>query len=81
MQFCKYNDIFGKPKEGSHTMRIPVIDLAVSDTIAVLIIGYLISWYFGYSYWKSIGVIFASGIVVHRLFCVRTKLDTLIFPH
>jgi hypothetical protein len=81
MQFCKHKDIFGKPREGPHSARIPGIDVATTDTMAVLIIGYLISWYSGYSYWKITGGLFVAGIVVHRLFCVRTKLDSLLFPN
>ena len=80
MQFCKHKDFFGKPREDSHTTRIPGIDVSASDTLIVLIIGYLISWYSGYSYWNTIGFLFVSGVVAHRLFCVRSKIDMVLFP-
>jgi hypothetical protein len=78
---CDYKDVFGKPRESLHSTRIKGIDIAAVDTITVLIIGYLISWYSGYSYWKTIGGLFISGIIAHRLFCVRTKIDSLIFTN
>jgi hypothetical protein len=80
MNLCKHKDIFGKPNEGSHSTRIPGIDVSASDTIAVLIIGLFISWVSGYSYWKTIGVIFITGIIAHRTFCVRTTVDRVLFP-
>jgi hypothetical protein len=81
MNLCKHKDIFGKPGEDFHSTRIPGIDVAASDTISVLIVGLLISWFSGYSYWKTIGVIFISGIIAHRAFCVRTTVDRVLFPN
>jgi protein-S-isoprenylcysteine O-methyltransferase Ste14 len=81
MDLCKHKDIFGKPNEGSHSTRIPGINVSASDTFAVLIIGLLISWFSGYSYLGVIGVIFISGIIAHRSFCVRTTVDRVLFPN
>jgi hypothetical protein len=79
MSFCKYKDIAGKPREGIHAARIPGIDVAAYDTFGTLIIAYLISIYMGYNPWKFIGGVLIAGIVAHRVFCVRTKVDEFLF--
>jgi uncharacterized membrane protein len=38
-----------------------------------------ISFFFKTSFWKTSLVLFLLGIVLHRLFCVRTTLDKLLF--
>lgn len=79
MSLCKYKDIFGKPREDVHATRIPGIDIAAADFFIVLIVGYLISLHTGYLAWKVIGGLFIAGIVAHRVFCVRTKVDEFLF--
>lgn len=76
---CKYRDIIGKPGEGLHSTRLfglSVIDVAVS--LAFAVIG---SWITGYSIVLVATIIFVSGIIVHRLFCVNTALNVAIFGH
>jgi hypothetical protein len=77
MNLCKYSNIFGKPNEGPHSTRI--FGFALFDILLVLIIGYFISIKFKYKYLDTILVLFLLGIVVHELFCVKTKLNTLLF--
>jgi len=74
---CKYKDIFGKPSEGVHSIRL--FDLAVIDVIMVIIGGLFIANYFNYNKYKVIGILFLIGIISHRLFCVRTTIDKLLF--
>jgi hypothetical protein len=74
---CKYKDIFGKPSEGVHSIRL--FDLAVIDVIMVIIGGLFIAYYFNYNKYKVIGILFLIGIISHRLFCVRTTIDKLLF--
>jgi hypothetical protein len=76
---CEYKDLFGKPNEGIRKYRI--FNIAVYDTLFVIIIGYLLSYYLGYPLWPTLAVLFISGIVVHRLFCVRSGVDKLLFPN
>ena len=78
MNLCKYKDLFGLPNMGLRKYRI--FDIAIYDTIIVIICAWAISWFFEVPFWPTLVVIFASGIVVHRLFCVRTGLDKKIFP-
>ena len=75
---CKYKDIFGKPNTGLHSLKI--LDIAMFDVLCVIIIGMLISNTFKMSLLYTIISIFLLGIILHRLFCVRTTVDRLLFP-
>jgi len=74
---CKYKNLFGKPGEGIRKYRF--FDIAIFDTAVVILIGILISHYTGYNIWLTLAVLFVSGIIVHRMFCVRTGVDKLLF--
>ena len=75
--FCKYKNLFGEPNEGLRKYRI--FDIAILDTAVVLIIGAIFSWFSKINIFIVWIVLFISGILVHRLFCVRTGIDKLIF--
>ena len=77
LDLCKYKNLFGKPGEGPRKYRI--LDIAIYDTAVVIVIGFLISYFTGYNIWITLAVLFVSGIIVHRMFCVRTGVDKLLF--
>jgi hypothetical protein len=79
LDLCHYKDIFGKPREGAHAYRI--LDIAVVDVVATVIVAFIINRVFGFIFWKSLVVLFIVGIISHRLFCVRTTVDKWIFPN
>ena len=79
LNLCKYKSLFGNPGEGLRKYRI--FNIAILDTAVVLIIGIAFSYFTGYTLWKTLVVLFISGIIVHRLFCVRTGVDKLLFPN
>ena len=74
---CKYKNMFGKPNEGIRKYRL--FDIALMDTAVVIFIGIIISYFTGYNIWFVLAVLFISGIIAHRLFCVRTGLDKKLF--
>jgi len=74
---CKYKNLFGKPEEGIRKYRI--FNIAIMDTAVVIIIAILFSYFTGYNIWITLVVLFISGIIAHRLFCVRTGVDKLLF--
>jgi uncharacterized membrane protein len=74
---CKYKNMFGKPNEGIRKYR--VFDIALFDTAVVVLIGLLISYFTRYNIWLVLAVLFISGIIVHRLFCVKTGVDKKLF--
>lgn len=70
---------FGEPKKGIHSYRI--FDIAYLDVLVTMIIAYFIQKLF-YPKTKYIKVLFffvLSGIVLHRLFDIRTTVDKFIF--
>jgi hypothetical protein len=79
VDLCRYKDIFGRPREGAHAYR--VLDIAVVDVAATVIVAFIISRVFNLSFWKSLVVLFIVGIITHRAFCVRTTVDKLVFPN
>jgi len=79
VDLCKYKDIFGRPREGAHAYRI--FDIAVVDVIATVVVAFLIARAFGFVFWKSLVVFFILGIILHRMFCVRTTVDKWVFPN
>ena len=74
---CRYKDLFGKPREGLRRYRI--FDISLYDVIPVILIGILLSWVTKINIWIVLFVLFLSGILAHRLFCVRTTMDKLFF--
>lgn len=75
--FKAYSEIFGKPKEGVHSYRI--LDLAIVDIIMTIIGAIIISLLFKINFFLILIFLFLLGIVLHRLFCVNTTINKLIF--
>jgi fatty acid desaturase len=75
---CPYKNALGIPGKGVHSYRL--FNIAIMDVImtiiGALVISYLLGWKFG---WTLLGL-FILGIILHRLFCVRTTIDKLLFP-
>lgn len=69
--------MFGEPGKGTHKYRI--FDISIWDVFLTILGGYFISIYMKVELWKILLVLFILGIVMHRLFCVKTTIDKLIF--
>ena len=78
MNLCQYRNIFGEPGQGAHKYR--VFNIAIVDTVLTVLLAYIISYISGVSLMYVIPGTFLLGIVSHRLFCVRTTVDKLLFP-
>ena len=78
--FCKYKDILGKPKTGLHSYR--VYNIAVIDVLLTFLLAKFIQYYLleETDFFLILCICFISGIVIHRVFCVRTTIDKLLFP-
>jgi hypothetical protein len=74
---CSYKNAFGELKTGIHSYRI--MDVAVLDFGVTAIVAYIISLLSGVKFVYSFIGLFLAGILIHRLFCVRTTIDKLIF--
>ena len=75
--FCKYKDMFGKPGEGAHATRIA--NIAIIDVALTILMGWIIGYIFNLNKVFVIVIAFMIGIIAHRLFCVRTQIDKLLF--
>ena len=77
---CQFKDLFGKPREGNHKYRIPIIDLAIVDVLIAALAGYFIGVrYLEYSAISVFVFLLILTIVSHRIFCVETTLDQYLF--
>jgi fatty acid desaturase len=74
---CKYKDILGKPKQGPHKYRI--FNIAIVDVLLTIIVALIISYIFSLNFWITLIILFLLGIILHRLFCVKTTVDKLLF--
>ena len=78
--FCKYSNIFGEVAKGVHQYRI--YDIAIVDVIMTIIAASIIKYYYKqYDFYKILLLLFLMGIILHRVFCVRTTIDKLLFTN
>lgn len=78
MNLCKHKDALGKLGEGAHQYRI--FNIAIVDTLLTVLLAFVIAHFSGITLKYVIPGTFIFGIVLHRLFCVRTTVDKLLFP-
>lgn len=74
MATCPYKDFFGRPREGAHAIRIPILDIALVDTAATVALAAAIAWVTGLNFWLTLAVLFVVGELAHKVFCVDTKV-------
>lgn len=74
---CSYRHIFGEERKGFHSLRL--FDIAVGDVVLTLLLSLFISHVAKINIIITTIMVFIVGIVIHRMFCVNTKINTLIF--
>jgi len=74
---CPYKDILGIPEKGFHTH---FMGIAIGDVIATILLSEAIVFFFGTGRMITFISVFFTGIVLHRVFCVRTTIDKYLFP-
>ena len=77
MLLCKYKDALGIPGKGIHSYRI--FNIAIADVIMTIIGAYILSLIFKTPCLYTLIALFILGIILHRIFCVRTTIDKLLF--
>ena len=77
--FCKYKDILGKPGKGLHSYR--VFNIAIVDVLLTVLLAKFIQYYImeETDFLLILTCCFIMGIILHRIFCVRTTIDKLLF--
>ena len=76
--WCKFKSIFGKPGKGvhNHILGIAYIDVLLTILLSIvisIIFPKICTWYY------CLLVLFILSIIFHRMFCVRTTVDKLLF--
>lgn len=74
---CPYKYIFGKVNQGIHSYRL--FDLAIADIVFTILGALGISKYFNLDFSQILISLFLLGIILHRIFCVDTTIDKLLF--
>jgi hypothetical protein len=76
--FCKYKNMFGEVGKDIHSYRL--FNLAIVDILATIIVAFIIHLIFpNISFIYILLFLFILGIILHRIFCVRTTIDKLLF--
>ena len=74
---CKYKDLLGVPDKGLHKYRI--FNIAIADVTLTIIVSIILSYIFNINFLSLLIILFLLGIIMHRIFCVRTTIDKLLF--
>jgi hypothetical protein len=78
--FCPYRKMFGEVNTGLHAIRF--LNIAIVDVLLTIMCAWILYYYIlgqKYSFWIILVCFFLLGIMAHRLFCVRTTVDKLLF--
>jgi hypothetical protein len=85
IDLCKYSDIFDKPNSGVHKYRILKTKnwegIAIVDVVATIFLSFILkALFFKKCSLLNINLyLFILGIIIHRIFCVKTAIDKIIF--
>jgi len=74
---CKYKDSLGKPNEGVHKYKI--FNISIVDVLLTIFVAFIISFFSKINFFIILILLFIAGIILHRIFCVRTTVDKLLF--
>ncbi len=75
---CKYKNILGKVGEGIHSYKI--FNISIVDVLLTILGAYIIHLFMPtYKFVNVLLCLFLLGIILHRLFCVQTTIDKLLF--
>ena len=75
---CQYKNILGKVGGGIHSYRI--YNIAIFDVLLTVVFAFIIHLFFPkYKFIFILITLFILGIILHRIFCVRTTIDKLLF--
>ena len=75
---CQYKDILGKPGQGVHSYRI--FNIAIVDVLFTIIGAYIIYLFIPkINYFVILILLFILGIILHKIFCVKTTIDKYLF--
>ena len=81
---CKYSTMLGIPGKGLHRFRI--FNIAIVDVLLSILLAMVVYYLLKYLKYKVkfcyiLIFVFLLGIILHRVFCVKTPIDKLLFPN
>ena len=76
---CKYKNILGEAGSTTGIRKYRLLGISIMDVTVIVLIGFIISYYTNSNIWLTLGGLFVFGIIIHRLFCVRSTVDKLLF--
>ena len=79
MDLCKYAKSLGEIGKGIHSYRI--FNIAYIDVLVTVVVAYGLSKLFRTPFLYTLIAFLILGIIIHRLLCVRTTVDKLLFPN
>lgn len=74
---CLYKNIFGEPNTGVHSYRLA--GFAITDILITVVAALMSSWLLKTNFLLTLLIFFLTGIIFHRIFCVSTALDIMLF--
>jgi hypothetical protein len=77
MNLCKYKNALGVPGKGVHSYRI--FNISVVDVLLTIIGAWIIAKIFNWPFLATLIGLFLLGIILHKIFCVKTTIDKLLF--
>ena len=89
MSLCKYANALGEPGKGVHSIRL--FNISVVDVLLTIILALVFALFFKYAikleatftiiFIINLVSLFILGIILHKIFCVRTTIDKLLFKN
>jgi len=75
---CQYKNILGEIGKGAHSYRI--LNIAIVDVALTIVAAYMIHLLLPmYNFFFILFILIILGIILHRIFCVRTTIDKILF--
>jgi len=79
MNLAAYKDVLGIPGTGVHSYRL--FGIAIVDVIFTILAAIIIAYFSKSNFVKILLSLFLLGILLHRLFYVRTTIDKMLFHY
>jgi hypothetical protein len=77
LSLCPYKNLIGEPNKGIRKHRF--LDISIFDVSVTVGSAYLIARYFNQDFKMILVIVILLGIIIHRLFCVKTTIDKILF--
>lgn len=74
---CKYKNLFGEVGKGIHSYRL--FNISTVDVLLTILGAYFLSFFLKYKFIYILLTLFLLGIILHRIFCVETTIDKILF--